>query len=52
MQTEVVLELRLLHLVGNKESTDLLDSILSIRNLKALPHIDTLPPTRVQQSHT
>ena len=52
---DVVLELRVLHLAGNRKLTDSLGSILSIRNLKACPHSDTFPLTRsypLQQSHT
>ena len=49
MQAAMVLEkeLRVLHLEDNKRSTDTLDGILSIGNLKACPHSDTLPPTRL-----
>lgn len=35
-----------LHLVGNRKSTEILSSILSIENLKACPYSDTLPPTK------
>ena len=44
-----------LHLPGNRKSTETLGSILSIGNLKTLPHSGTLPPTKsypLQQSHT
>ena len=55
VQADVVLELRVLHLAGNRKSTDSLGGILSIGNLKSCPHSDTLPPVRsysLQQSHT
>ena len=48
MQAGMVLELRVLHLAGNRKLTDIPGSILSKENLKARPHVDTLPRT----SHT
>ena len=46
VQTDMVLELRLLHLEGNRKSTETPGSILSIGNLKAHLHSDTLLPTK------
>ena len=45
MQTDVVLEeqLRVLHLAVNRKLTETLGGILSIGNLRARPHSDTLP---------
>ena len=42
----MALELRVLHLAGSRKSIVTLGSILSIGNLKARPHSDTLPPTK------
>lgn len=48
MQANLVLELRMLHIVGNRKSTDSLGNIPSIGNLKAHPaEIDFL-----QQGHS
>ena len=47
MQADVVLELRVLHLAGNRKSTDChTEGNLSKRDHKAHPHRDTLPPSR------
>lgn len=52
---DMVLELRVLHLADNRKLTKTLGGILTIGNLKAYLHCDTLPPTKLyplQQSHT
>ena len=47
MQADMVLELRVLHLTGNRKSAEShAEKSLSKRDLKARPHSDTLPPTR------
>ena len=47
MQADMVLELRVLHLAGRRNSTDgHTEGSLSKRDLKARPHSDTLLPTR------
>ena len=47
MKTDVVLELRELHLAGSRKLTDChTEGSLSKRDLKACLHSDTLPPTR------
>ena len=48
VMVDMVLEeqLRLLHRVGNRKPTETLGSFLSIDNLKACPHSDTLPSTK------
>ena len=53
MQTDMMLELRVLHLADNRKLTETLGGILSLGNLKACLH--TLPPIRTypfQKSHT
>ena len=47
----MMLELRVLHLAGNRKLTETLGSVLSIENLKAHPHSDTLPPTSLTYSN-
>ena len=47
----MVLELRLLHLAGNRMSTDTLGGILSIGNFKAHYHRGTLLPPRPYLLH-
>lgn len=42
----MVLVLRVLPLADNKKSTETLGGVLSITNLKAIPHSDTPPPIR------
>ena len=46
MQADVVVELRVLHLAGNRKLTDTLGGTLSIGNLQACPQSDALPPTK------
>lgn len=44
VQVDMVLELRVLHLVGNRKLTDTVGGIMLIGNHKAYPHSDILPP--------
>lgn len=47
IQAAMVLGLRVLHLSGNRKSTNMLGGILSIGGtLKAHPHSGTIPPTK------
>ena len=45
MQADMVLELRLLHLVGSQKLTETFGGIPSIAKFKTCPHSNTLPPT-------
>ena len=45
MHADMVLELRVLQLAGNRKSTDYnTEGSLNKRDLKAHPHSDTVPP--------
>lgn len=52
MQVEVVLQLRVLHVSGNRKLADTLGGKMSMTNVEAGPHSDTIPLTRAHPTAT